>query len=366
MKIKSIKAIPVFFKLFKPFIFSGVKLEILDYVLVRIETNDGAVGFGECPVYWEPRGETQISTLEDIEKVKPYLLGLRADDVEARLEIFQKYIPRAYAAQCGLDLAMYDATGKTLNLPVYKFFGEAKPIPVDVVIPMMGKNEAEPIINKSLSEQVKVFKVKVGQDIENEVELLKMIRGKIGSELLIYVDANQGFKSVDDTVSFIKRIVDLDIAWIEQPLPASAPLEEFIQLKKQLPIKIMLDESVYTFEDVELFAGNEACDMFNIKLAKSGGISGAIKFFEVAEKFGKECMLGSMIEGASGTFGGAHFASTHQMIITALTAYRFIDDELAFGPKIKSSLMEVPEKPGLGCEKEELFQKRFDDFSDII
>jgi len=365
MQIKSVQAIPVFFKLFESFIFFGVKLEVLDYVLVRIETDEGVMGFGECPVYWEPRGERQLSTLKAVEEVKPYLLGLRVDDVDARLEIFKKYIPMAYAAQCGLDLAMYDAAGKILKKPVYKFFGEAEPIPVEVAIPMVKKEEAEMIINKAMTDKVKVFKVKVGKDTDKEIELLRILRKKIGSDLQIFVDANQAFQSVADAVDFIKRIVDLNVVWIEQPLSASAPLADFIKLKKQLPIKVMLDESVYTFEDAELFAANEACDFFNIKLAKSGGISGAIKFFEMAQRFGKNCMLGSMIEGALGTFGGAHFATTHQMMTTALAAYRYIDDELAFGPEIKDSLMQVLEKPGLGYEKEELFQKRFDSFYKI-
>ena len=76
-------------------------------------------------------------------------------------------------------------------------------------------------------------------------------------------------------------------------------------------------------------------------------------------------MLGSMIEGSLGTFGGVHFAATHQMMTTALAAYRYIDDELAFGPEIKDGLALVSEKPGLGYEKEELFQKRFDIFYKI-
>lgn len=366
MRIKKVRAIPVFFKLFKPFIYAGVKLEILDYVLVRIETEEGVVGYGECPVYWNPRGETQESTLRAIEKITPFLIGVPADDAETRMKMFAEHIPQGYAAQCGLDLAMYDAAGKSLGRPVYDFFGSPHPVAVEVAIPMVSVQEAEQIIGRALQEKVKVFKVKVGQDAEKEIQVLQILRRLIGSDLKIFVDANQGFKTPKEVGDFIKKIFDLNIAWIEQPLPASTPIEEWAKLKKQLPVKIMLDESAYTYEDVIYFSENDAGDLFNIKLAKSGGISGAVKMLRTAKQYGKECMLGSMIEGALGIYGGLHFASTHDLITTALATFRYIDDELAYGPEIKDSIMRVPNLPGLGCGKEELFEKRFQEYKKSV
>lgn len=361
MKIKSVQAIPIFFKLFSPFIFSGVKLEILDYVLVRVETKDGCVGYGECPAYWIPRRETQQSTLKAIEVVAKKFKGHSCYETAERLKIFHEHIPSAYAAQCGIDIACYDLVGKILNKPIAQILGIPKPVPVEVGIPMMENNDAIRIVDQALSHGISVFKVKVGKNLDKEINLLKLIKSRIGKEMKLFVDANQGFKTIDEVINFLKRLSEFDIiiSWIEQPLPVSASISDFKKLRKNISIPIMLDESVYTYEDAEKFAKEGACDMFNIKLAKAGGISGAVLFFEVAKKYHIPCALGSMIEGALGTYAGLHFAATHEMKITALSAFKYINDELAFGPKIENGLMVISEKPGLGIEDYSVFESRF-------
>lgn len=359
MKIRDVSAVPLNYKLKTPFKFSGVKLEILEYVLVRIRTEDGVLGFGECPAYWDPRHETQKSTIESINNITEQLVGLSCDDISGRQSAFKKFIPSAYAAQCGLDIACFDVVGKTKELPVAKFFGNPEKVPVEAVIPMTSTAEAVSITMQALEKGIQTFKIKVGRDIEKELLLIKEIKRTIGNYNKIFVDANQAWKNVDEAIKAINRFSEYNLCWIEQPLKSSVKPEQLEALKSKVSVPMMLDESVYTSEDVEQYSKKDSADMFNIKLAKTGGISGAIDFYNEAKKYDKKCMLGSMIEGALGTLAGLHFASVFALETTALNSFILIDDNLAFGPEIIDGYMTIPMGSGLGYGEELLFNDRF-------
>jgi len=357
MKINDVSVIPLNFKLKSPFEFSGVKLEILEYALVRIRTEDGIFGYGECPAYWEPRNETQKSTIDAVNNLAKELIGVTCDDIDGRKKLFNQYIPSAYAAQCGIDVACYDIEGKVKDVPVAKLFGIPVKVPVEVAIPMTDEKTALGIVETALDNNIQTYKLKVGKDIKKELKVLRKIRNKIGSNKKIFIDANQAWKSADQAIEKINQFAQYDLCWVEQPLPAKATPEEYNELQQKISVPIMLDESVYTNKDVLVY--NDSVKMFNIKLAKTGGISGAIDFYNEVKKFNKKCMLGSMIEGSLGTLAGLHFASVYSMQTTALNSYDLINDKLSFGPKIIDGYMNVSNLPGLGYQDESIFNKKF-------
>lgn len=359
MIITNIRVVPLNYKLFKPFVYSGVTLETLEYALVRIETQDHIVGYGECPAYCEPRGETQKSTIDAVNLVAKHLVGQNCTNIEERLVIFSKVIPRAYAAQCGIDMACYDIVGKAKNVSVAQLLGQPQPVPVEAAIPMNDQSSVIAIVEKAQADGISVFKVKVGMDTDKEAELLKLIRSKIGDSVILFVDANQAWKTVKEAEVALQRFAKAQLAWAEQPLSVKATAEEWLELKKKSGVKIMLDESVYTAEDAEYYAKLGIADLFNIKLAKAGGISGAINLYETVKKYNLSCMLGSMIEGTLATFAGLAFASAKPMVTTALLAYKYIDDELVYGPEVRDGFMQAPTLPGLGYRDAALFEKHF-------
>ncbi len=358
MKIVSIEVVPLDYALREPFEFAGVRLTALEYALVKIETDEGIVGFGECPVYWEPRNETQESTLKAIAEAKDILIGYAADDVQGRCRVFQEKIPNAFAAQCGLDMACYDIVGKAKKVPVAQLFGKPTAVPVEAVIPLNQIDKTDAIVKRALDKGIRIFKVKVNQQISRQKENLSCIRNLIGPSAVLFIDANQCWPNVEQAAASLQQVADIKIDWVEQPLTVAATAGDYIALKKAMPIPIMLDEAIYTADDLAEYS-TTAIEMVNIKLAKSGGLSGAHELYKRATDYGKKCMLGSMIEGALGTYAGLQFASTHPMATTALAAYELIDDPLAFGPPVKNGIMELGQESGLGYPDEKIFFSRF-------
>lgn len=359
MKIQRVEVAPLTYTLKHPFVFSGVRLEHLEYAIVRIHTASGVTGYGECPAYWEPRGETQASTVAAVQKIAPVLSGQEFLHPSQWGSVLAAAIPTAYAAACGVDVALHDALGQEEGKPVHAYYGSTKAVPVEAAIPMVSLAEASALVATAVEQGITVFKVKVGMDTQREHELLQVVRSTIGPARTLFVDANQGWKTVDAAAHALASFADVKLAWVEQPLPASCRLADFRSLHERTGMQIMLDESTYVAEDAIAAVRAGAAQLINIKLAKSRGIWGAHEITKVADKHGAGYMLGSMIEGALGTYAGVHFAASHAVRTTALNAFTFIDDLKAFGPVVRDGTMQAPDTPGLGYGSADLFADCF-------
>ncbi len=359
MKIQSIEVAPLVYQLKQPFTFAGVRLEQLDYAIVRVTTEAGVVGYGECPAYWEPRGETQASTLKAVAGISSFFSGMECATPEALGSALTQRIPRDYAAACGIDIALHDALGREERKPVFAYYGEAKPVPVEAAIPMVEESEASALVARALEQGIEVFKVKVGMDAERELRLLREIRKAIGPNRTLFVDANQGWKTLEAAQRALAAFAECTLAWVEQPMPASLPYDDFRKLQASSGVPIMLDESTYVVEDARAALDAGAATLFNIKLAKSRGLWGGHVLAREADARGASYMLGSMIEGALGTYAGVHFAATHAVRTTALNAFTFINDDKAFGPPVVHGYMHAPTTPGLGYDHAERFAACF-------
>jgi len=274
-------------------------------------------------------------------------------------ETLPKLLPNAYAAACGLDIAFHDVLGQEEGKPVSTHYGVAKPVPVEAAIPMVTEQETEVLLVEAMAQGITTYKVKVGIDTEREYRLLQQVRSAIGQDATLFVDVNQGWKTVDAAKRALERFSAVSLAWVEQPLPTSSSNENFRELFEATNIPVMLDESTYVAADVDAAVQQGGVKLFNIKLAKAGGIWGAHAFARKAALNDAQYMLGSMIEGALGTYAGLHFAATHNVRTTASNAFTFIDDEKAFGPTVKDGFMEVPTRPGLGYEYPQRFAACF-------
>ena len=127
----------------------------------------------------------------------------------------------------------------------------------------------------------------------------------------------------------------------------------------------MADESLFNSRDALRLVAQEACDYFNIKLAKSGGLNEALKIAAVAEAAGIPCMVGCMSETRLALTAAAHLASARPII-------RFLDldsaDMHAVDPVLggmtygQGGRLALPEGPGLGAEPDPVFLKGLESF----
>jgi L-alanine-DL-glutamate epimerase-like enolase superfamily enzyme len=198
---------------------------------------------------------------------------------------------------------------------------------------------------------VKTIKVKLGKKGAEDVRRIQLIRDAVGESIALRIDANQGW-DYDTAVKALNAIAPFNVEFCEQPihhhfdhlLPA---------LRKESPIPIMADESVFNHFDAIRLIESGACDYINIKLAKSSGIREAIRIADTAQEYGIPCMLGGMLESRLALTAKVHLAMSHENI-------RFYDldtcllgqlvDPVIGGAAYHGFTLEVPEAPGIAAD----------------
>src|SRR5262249_50580839 len=142
------------------------------------------------------------------------------------------------------------------------------------------------------AEKFPVLKMKVGApDDKANLQALR----DVAPQKKVRVDANEGWRTKEQALEMIEWLAhDGNIEFVEQPMPASTPVEDWIWLKQRSPLPIFADESFHTAKDAA-----RAADCFhgvNVKLVKTGGISAGYEALQAARKLGLKTMLGCMIE----------------------------------------------------------------------
>lgn len=364
MKITVVEARGKSYRLVTSYKFATCEKQDLEYALVRITTDDGLVGYGECPVAWHPYIETQESTLHAVRKIQAALIGQDPLEIGNIVEICNNNIRNAYAAKCGIDMALYDILGKKRAIQVGTVLspGVNNPVALIALIPMASFKKSIEKTRMFVEQSYETYKVKVGLNLSEELRLVAAVREIIGKEKRLFIDANQGWKTPDRAIECIRKFEHYNIAWVEQPI-LKTDLEGLKYVKEHVGTPIMADESLFSPEDAEKLASKGAVDMFNIKLAKAGGLYTAEKIYAIAEKYDIKCMIGSYIESPLGTLAGYHFVRSHNIIATDICAWELIENPLPAGLKNEKGYMFLEgEYPGLGYtpEMEDILQQEFE------
>lgn len=343
----------------EPFKIAIMEIPNAQSVFIKIHTNENIYGMGEANPYWGITGETQsinIAAAVDLAKI---ILGKDPLNIEERNKEMHKYLAFNSTIRSAFDMALYDIAAKVANLPLYSFLGGGKrSFWTDNTI---GLDSPERVAQKAIKYKemgFKAIKVKLGTTKELDVARIQSIRNAIGNELPIRVDANQGwdFHTAKNT---LKAIEPFGIEYCEQPI-AHWDYENLKRLREITTIAIMADESLFDHHDAFKLAANGSCDYFNIKLAKSGGISNALKINAIAESAGIKCMLGCMTETRLGLTAAAHVISAyHNFQYADLDGYLFMkEDPIIGGAVYNVGEISVPDSPGHGADVDPLFLKK--------
>ncbi len=263
---------------------------IFKVLVVELESADGTVGLGESAP--TSRYRESVDTVEAFcQKVDPR--GLSFNDVEGSMEYLETISKGDMAAKCALNIALLDGAAKRAKKPVYDLLGLGFRDNHHLTSFTIGIDTPEMIRKKVLeAERFPVLKVKVGApgDKENLAALRSVAPTKT-----IRVDANEGWKTKEQALEMIQWLAsDGNIQYVEQPMPAKTPAKDWVWLKSRSPLPIFGDESYHTANDI-----TEAVDCFhgvNVKLIKTGGISGGYEALKAARKAGLKTMIGCMLE----------------------------------------------------------------------
>ena len=363
LTIKQIELYKLSIPLTEPFITSLGRDDNAENVLVRIVTREGIIGFGECSPYMPINGESQDTCFIVGQYLAAALKGKDPLQVEDCIRLMDTIIYANTSIKSAFDMALYDIASQHAGMPLYRFIGgdNKKTIITDytVSIDEPAKMAADAV--KIKAQGYPAVKVKLGKNGKTDVERMKAIRAAVGNEIPLRIDANQGWE-LQEAIDTLKALAPLNIQHCEEPI-ARWNYMQLPKVKRESPIPIMADECCGDDHDAARLIELDACDYFNIKLGKSGGIFKALKMVRMAEQAGIHLQVGAMIESRLAMTAFAHFALCSPSIVhfDFDTALMLKEDPVTGGIVYeKNGVVKVPDAPGLGASIDEERLKRME------
>jgi L-Ala-D/L-Glu epimerase len=354
MKITAVRAIPYAIRYRKPLHFASGQIDVADNVLVEVDTEDGITGVAEAPPRPYTYGETQASIVAVIDTLfAPAIVGtslLAREQVRAKLA---RTVSNP-TAKSAIDMAIWDAWGKTVGRPVHELLGGY----TDHlrVSHMLGFDDpakmADEAIRMGEEYGITSFKVKVGRrPAKLDIAVCRAIRAAIGDDAELYLDGNRGWLP-SEAAGVLRELADLGLSRVEELCPADDVMGRR-WLVQQCPVPFIADESAPTPADLtrELLSG--AATGVSIKTARTG-FSDSLRVAHLAEGMGVEAVIGNQIDAQVGTacslaFGASQRSTAQQA--AELSNYLDMTDDLLVEPlRISNGVMTVLPGPGLGIE----------------
>src|SRR5690606_12900109 len=205
----------------KPYTIAFKTVTEVRNVFVEVVLDDGTTGIGSGNPSEYVVGETIEQSIEALDlRNLDYLTGRDIRELNQLTYETWKNFPDNPSARAAVDIALYDAFTKHLGIPLVKYLGQKiKKLPTSNTIGIKNVDETLREAQDYIKRGFRVIKVKLGKDLEEDVERIMKLREKFGNQIVIRIDANQGY-TVDQTIQFYGRTYDLDVELIEQPLPA--------------------------------------------------------------------------------------------------------------------------------------------------
>jgi L-alanine-DL-glutamate epimerase-like enolase superfamily enzyme len=375
MKIRSIEASAFRLPHRRSFKWAGLNGELGSFVLVRVTTDAGIVGYGEATPLPDWGGDfgcrsgetlrTVITMVNDL--FAPALVGSDPTAVTAARHKMDRLAVGNNYAKCAVDIALHDIWGKSVGLPIYRLLGGAvrDSVPVAHMIGLMPENHAIDEAAAAVSDGVKALQIKGGVDAERDIRLVRTLRQKLGAGVTLRLDANQGYGHARSASRVVARLAEAGADMVEQPAEGLAYLAE---VTAGASIPIIADESCWDVNDALELARTRGADCISIYLAKAGGFVGARAVAAVAEAQRIPCDLNGSIESAIGNAANVQFALAHRCATLAsvipisaptgthpyAVAGRYYEDDVISEPfAVRDGAILPLDRPGLGIEVDE-------------
>jgi L-alanine-DL-glutamate epimerase-like enolase superfamily enzyme len=328
-----------------------------DTVLVKVTDTAGRVGWGQCV----PSHTWSYETLESVRTtidgyLAPALVGLDPFDAPAIRQVLDHTIAPSFSTgqplcKAGIDLALFDLTGRVLNQSAAERWGRRgqSQITLSWTVDVTALDHVGPSVAEAQSRGFRNFNVKVGRDAPFDLAVCREIR-TLAPGAFVWVDANGGY-DVDAALAVAPQFADLGLAAFEQPCPANR-LSWYARLRGQRALPILMDEPIVSLVDLEEFHRLGLLDGVAMKVARCGGLTEARRMVEYLEQNGLLFFASGLTDpdlslAASLLLFGAYQLATP----AALNAPQFLSGTILSSPlTLVGDLATVPVGPGLGVD----------------
>ncbi len=315
-----------------------------------LRTDGGAVGLGAATPEANVTGETAAACGQALDAAAlSWLEGGDVRRVGAHCEEARRRMAATPGALAAVDMALHDLFARDLGVPLADALGRVhEGFPTSVTLGIQNEREALALAEELVAAGFTILKVKTGESLRQDVELVRRLSERFGPSVKLRCDANAGY-SVAEAVAFLEQTEDLAVEFLEQPVPAGD--DGLRRMPDRWRDAVAADESLLDERDaLSLAAPPRACGVFNIKLMKCGGIRPALRIASLADAAGIGVMWGCMDESVIGIAAALHAA-------LAAPATRYLDLDGSFdlardvaegGFAVRNGELTLSGEPGLG------------------
>jgi muconate cycloisomerase len=358
VKITEIKTTPLFVPYVKPYHWAQGVITGSTVILVEVLTDAGVTGYGESIGSPAP-----MAIVDYIQRAGVGCLGRSPfDNARLMADAYQRLFqgqgtcsqPR-FAAQVlsGLEMALWDAVGKSLGCPVHELLGGAVRDEVRYMGFAQGATAVEVATDAAVLAGLgfDVFYTKVGRGDALDLDCVAAVRRAIGPNRRLRVDPNEQWTPVH-LARMARKLLDFDVEVIEQPTPCES-ISVLAQVRRNCPIPISADQTVFTPFDAFEVCRQQAADLLVVGLHETGGLTRLAKVAHVAEAAGINVCLHGLHETGITTAASIQIAATLPNLDDANQHMtRFLAWDLVASPDMTpvDGAVKVCKGPGLGFE----------------
>jgi muconate cycloisomerase len=329
-----------------------------DHVFVRLETADGAVGWGEVRALPQWSYETVEAITFAVRSYFAELL-LGRDPFELNpihRAMYERLTPAVSNGQpfakAAVDIALHDLMGQIAGVPVHALLGGRLRDEVELTYAL---SIAEPEAMAEAAREASFcscFKVKVAGDPAAGAARMAAISAA-APHATLWLDANQSYTPAL-VGPFLEAIQEIPrVFCLEQPVK-SIDWFGMQRVRRTSRLPLAIDEGAFSSFDLARIARLEAADLVVLKVCKSGGLRECGKSATVAEANGMGLLGSGLTESGVGLAASVHFFSTVDTLLPPeLNGPEFLADLLVEGLEIEGARVRVPDKPGLGVRVNE-------------
>lgn len=246
--------------------------------LVIVESNDGAIGYGEA--FGLPHAGAATAIINGV--IAPVLIGAEIGDPNEMLGDLERYFTAmgstrgpAIEALSGVDIALWDLKARAAGLPLATLLG-GSPGPVATYVSPVGfqdhPDKSARAARAYLDQGYTAIKLKVGRGLAIDIDHIAAVRGEMGSDKALYLDANCAY-DVPTAIAVAKALAPYNIGWFEEPVPPDDP-QALAEVRRASPVPVAAGENDFTLAAHAKLVAADAVDFLQPNISRAGGVSG--------------------------------------------------------------------------------------------
>jgi L-alanine-DL-glutamate epimerase-like enolase superfamily enzyme len=332
-----------------------LKFEVLDATFVKIETDEGLIGWGEGT----PWGHTYVPAhgpgiRAGIATMMPFILGLdprRLLDVERAMDLA---LPGHLYAKSPIDMACWDIAGQAAGLPIADLMGGGSRTPRPIASSIGAKTIADTrtVMERYRQRGYIAHSVKIGGDVAADIARIEDVEANRRPDEIILYDVNRGWTR-QQALRVLSATEHLNIM-VEQP---GETLDDIAAIAGKHATPVSVDESLMTLQDAARIAQDGVAEIFGIKLNRVGGLTKAARMRDIALAHGIDMFVmatgGSVLADAEALHLAATIPDANCHAVWACQDMLTIDIAGGRGPRNINGHLHLPEAPGLGVHPDE-------------